>query len=75
MTEEGEEDYGTLIYRESELRKAEAEAAVAAKDAKKKKASALQHQLDVMLLQLEQYLKSRLSAKGKRVSQRRSDHH
>jgi hypothetical protein len=57
MTEESEEDYGTLIYIESELRKAEAEAAVAAKDAKKKKTSALQHQLDVMLLQLEQPLR------------------
>ncbi len=33
MSEEVEEDYGALIYRESQLRKAEA----AAKDAKKKK--------------------------------------
>jgi methylthioribose-1-phosphate isomerase len=37
--EDDEEDYGALIYRESQLRKAEAAtaAAVAAKDAKKKK--------------------------------------
>ncbi len=34
--EEGEEDYGALIYRESQLRKAEA-AAVAAKSTKKRK--------------------------------------
>ncbi len=38
---EDEEDYGALIYRESQLRKAEATAAavaaVAVKDAKKKK--------------------------------------
>ena len=33
--EEREEDYGALIYRESQLRKAEAEAAAAARDAKK----------------------------------------
>ena len=38
MSEEIEEDYGALIYRESQLRKAEAAAAAAAeKDAKKKK--------------------------------------
>src|SRR6056300_1057738 len=39
MGEEGDdEDYGALIYRESQLRKAEAAAAAAAKgDAKKKK--------------------------------------
>ena len=37
MSEEDEEDYGALIYRESQLRKAEAAAAAAvARDAKKK---------------------------------------
>jgi hypothetical protein len=35
--EDDEEDYGALIYRESQLRKAEAAAAKAAKEAKKKK--------------------------------------
>ncbi len=40
MGEDDEEDYGALIYRESQLRKAEAAAAAAAAvkdDAKKKK--------------------------------------
>ena len=45
MGEKDEEDYGALIYRESQLRKAEAAAAVAAKaakdDAKNKKKSSL----------------------------------
>ena len=36
MGEEEEEDYGALIYRESQLRKAEAAAAGAAKDDAKK---------------------------------------
>ena len=39
MSEEDEEDYGALIYKESQLRKAEAAAAAAAKDATKKKSS------------------------------------
>ena len=38
--EDEEEDYGALIYRESQLRKAEA-AAVAAKSVEKKKKSSL----------------------------------
>src|SRR6056300_223824 len=37
MGEKEEEDYGALIYRESQLRKAEAATAAATKDAKKKK--------------------------------------
>ena len=39
MGKEEEEDYGALIYRESQLRKAEAAAAAEEKDAKKKKTS------------------------------------
>jgi hypothetical protein len=41
MNDQGEEDYGALIYRESQLRKAEAAAAAAvvAKDVKRKKKS------------------------------------
>jgi len=37
MGDDEEEDYGALIYRESQLRKAEAAAAMVAKHAKKKK--------------------------------------
>ena len=37
MGEEDEEDYGALIYRESQLRKAEAAAAAEKDDAKKMK--------------------------------------
>ena len=39
-TAEGEEDYGALIYRESQLRKAEAAAAAAVEAAKSKESSA-----------------------------------
>ncbi len=37
MGEKEEEDYGALIYRESQLRKAEAATAAATKDAKKRR--------------------------------------
>jgi protein subunit release factor A len=39
MSEKDEEDYGALIYRESQLRKAEAEAAAAKSTKKRKKNS------------------------------------
>ena len=53
---EDEEDYGALIYRESQLRKAEAATAAAAKDAKKKKSStttSIWGRIEVVVQQLQ----------------------
>ena len=51
MGEEDEEDYGALIYRESQLRKVEAATAAAAAEGAKKKntSSTATLQLDVVM--------------------------